>query len=396
MPKLRLTQLAVDRVRPPAAGRTELFDAHLPGFGLRVSAGGHRSWFLFYRFGGRQRRHTIGTLAAVPRVEEARERAREVLRDVARGLDPAAEAVAKPAALTLAELGATFIERHAKPRNRTWRGTARLLERHVYPAWGERPATDIAKRDVRALLDQVAAKHPVGVNRVLAAIRKLFNWAVEQDLLPTAPTAGVKAPAKETARERVLTDAELAAVWRAADALGPAARAFVRLLILTGQRRDEVAGLRWADVDLDAAGGAVWTLPREATKADRTHEVPLSAAAVAILAGLPREGEYVLSTTGGRRPISGYSKVKARLDELAGVTGWRFHDLRRTAGTGLARLGVAVATISRVLNHTEGGVTKIYNRYGYLDEKRAALNRWAAHVEWLVAPAPDNVVALRA
>jgi integrase len=219
---------------------------------------------------------------------------------------------------------------------------------------------------------------------------------VEQDLLPTAPTAGVKAPAKETARERVLTDAELAAVWRAADALGPAARAFVRLLILTGQRRDEVAGLRWADVDLDAAGGAVWTLPREATKADRTHEVPLSAAAVAILAGLPREGEYVLSTTGGRRPISGYSKVKARLDELAGVTGWRFHDLRRTAGTGLARLGVAVATISRVLNHTEGGVTKIYNRYGYLDEKRAALNRWAAHVEWLVAPAPDNVVALRA
>jgi len=401
MARIRLTQAAVEKVRPPADGRIELFDTHLPGFGLRVSAGGHKAWVLFYRVGKRQRRYTVGTFAALPKVEDARERARELLRDVARGIDPADATAAEPPPppVTVRALAADFIERHAKPRNRTWRGTERILALHVLPTWGERAVGGITRRDVRDLLDRLADQgHPVVANRVLAAVRKMFNWAVEREALPAAPTAGVKAPGKETQRERVLDDAELRAVWRAAEGVGGVAGAFVRLLILTGQRRDEVARMRWVDLDLDKR---VWTLPREMTKADRTHEVPLAPLAVEVLGTLPRSGDYAISTTGGRRPISGYSKVKARVDKLVEadqgepISGWRFHDLRRTAGTGLARLGIPTSTISRVLNHKEGGVTRIYNRYGYLEEKRHALEAWARHVELLVGLAPDNVVELK-
>ncbi len=429
MARIRLTQAAVDKVRPPATGRVELFDTHLPGFALRVSAGGHKSWVVFTRVAGRQRRFTIDTLAELPKVDEARDRARELLRDVARGIDPAVVADQEPAAppVTVREIAADFIDRYAKPRNKSWRTTERVLALHVLPTLGSRAAVSIVRRDVRDLLDGLAdGGHPILANRVLAALRKLLNWAVEREVLPVSPAVGVKAPGKEIARERVLSDSELSVVWRGAEAIGGAAGAFARLLILTGQRRDEVANMRWSDVNLDTR---VWTLPREMTKGDRTHEVPLSAPAVALLTDLPRKGTFVLTSRGFRlvpgkpvaedrltdrdRPISGYSKIKTALDtKVAAIMAedatergeqapteareaWRFHDLRRTVGTGMARLGVPTATISRVLNHKEGGVTKIYNRYGYLDEKREALDKWARHVATLVRPALDNVVELK-
>ncbi|MBW4091907.1 MAG: tyrosine-type recombinase/integrase [Proteobacteria bacterium] len=417
MSKIRLTQVAVDKVRPPAAGRVELFDTHLPGFGLRVSATGAKSWFLFYRAAGRQRRYTVGTLAAIPKVEDARDRARALLHDVARGIDPAdaRDAEPAPAPVTVAALAADFINRHAKVKNRSWRGTERLLALHVLPAWGKRPASSIAYHDVEALLDVLAdGGHPILANRALASIRKMFNWSVGRRILPVSPAAGVKPPGKEVERQRVLTDAELVIVWRAAEAVGGATGAFVRLLALTGQRRNEVAGMRWADIDynrpvivvqnnkeVEIGKATVWTLPRESTKADRSHEVPLAPQAIEILAALPRGGEFVLSTTGGTRPVSGYSKIKAKLDALteaeagAPLAPWRFHDLRRTAGTGLARLGTPVSTISRVLGHAEGGVTKIYNRHGYLPEKCTALDAWARYVAALIRPAEDNVIPMK-
>jgi integrase len=140
----------------------------------------------------------------------------------------------------------------------------------------------------------------------------------------------------------------------------------------------------------------VWTIPKDETKGNRTHEVPLSPLAMEVLTTLPRFADnYVFSTTGGAKPISGYSKIKNRADKLVGVEDWRLHDLRRTLGTGLASLGIPVSTISRVLNHKEGGVTKIYNRYGYMSEKRIALETWARKIESLIRPTPDNVVELR-
>ncbi len=391
MPTIKLTQAAVDKLSPPKAGRVEWFDSHLPGFGLRVADSGHKAWIVFYRISGKQRRYTIGTLATHPKVDQARERAREVLQAAERGIDPT-EAKSVPRR-TVAAVAMQFIEKYAKPKNRSWLDTKLTLDRHVLPRWGDRDINSITKSDVRDLLDAVAAGGaPVGVNRVLAAVRRMFGWAMERDILAASPVANIKPPGKETERDRVLSDDEVVKVWAAAKKMGGVSGAFIQTLILTAQRRDEVSSMRWADLDMEAR---IWTLPREATKGDRSHEVPLAPLVIEILTTLPRTGTYVFSSTRGERPISGYSKIKARAEQLAGFDDWRIHDLRRTAGTGMARLGIAVSTISRVLNHKEGGVTKIYNRYGYLDEKRHALETWAKKVETLLRPAGGNVVLLR-
>ena len=402
MSTLRLTQAAVDRLKAPAEGRVEFFDTHLPGFGLRVSAKrgdarGHRAWIVLYRFDGRLRRFTIGT-PDTHSIDDARDEARAIQRDAKRGIDRA-EVKAKPVAPTrqpdtIASVAGQFIERYAKPKNRSWKETEALLQRHILPRWGDREAKSIGRRDVLELLDDLVDQgYPVAANRVLATVRKMFGWAVERDILAASPVTRISPPGKETERERVLTDEELTRLWQAAAERGGVAGAFFQTLILTGQRRDEVAKMRWRDLDLDAM---VWTLPREATKADRTHEVPLAPLVVDVLTALPRTGDYVFSTTRGDRPISGYSKMKAAIAAIAQIENWRIHDLRRTAGTGMARLGIAGSTISRVLNHKEGGVTKIYNRYSYLDEKRHALETWARKVESLVGLVGDNIVPLRA
>lgn len=414
MPTKKLTQMAVDKLSPPASGRLEVFDSQLPGFGLRISKTGARSYFLMTRLkGGKQVRVTLGPTAVYPKVDMARERARDILREVAKGIDPTAKPEPTKPADTVKTVSENFITRYAKPKNRSWKGTEALLANHVLPEWGTRDIRTIRRAEVRDLLDKLAdGGMGAGVNRVLASLRKMFGWAVERDYLEASPAEGVKAPSNEVERDRALTDVELVRVWRAAEAVGGFHGAFIKTLILTGQRRSEVAGMRWEDVDTDKA---VWTLSREATKGDRSHEVPLSRQA---LAALPtdRTGEFVFP---GRRnyregvavevPISGFSKIKTALDakaigatseqaaergdEARPLAAWRLHDLRRTAGTGMARLGVPVGTISRVLNHAEGGVTKIYVRFGFLDEKRAALAKWGEHVERLLDPEErDNVV----
>lgn len=414
MPTIRLTQAAAEKLSPPKSGRVEYFDSHLPGFGLRISAAGARSWVVFYRVGSppRLRRYTIGSFATYPKVEAARDRARAVLQDVDKGIDPAEAKAAEATrpADTVAMLAGEFIERYAKPKNRSWAESEKTLKRHIVSRWGKREAASITRRDVLDLLDELVDKgNPIAANRVLATVRKMFGWAVERDILAASPVVNIKAPAREVERDRVLTDDELKTIWAAAEKAGGVPGAFFKTLILTGQRRDEVATMRWDALDLDAR---VWTLPRDATKGDRSHEVPLSPLAIKVLTAVPRTGEFVFSrarvgkkAAGGKpaqqrpsreRPISGYSKMKAAIAEEAGFTDWRIHDLRRTAGTGMARAGIAVSVISRVLNHKEGGVTKIYNRYSYLDEKRHALETWARKVETLVKKSPANVVEMRA
>ncbi len=409
MPTIKLTQAAVDRLAPPKTGRVEYFDSHLPGFGLRVSDSGAKSWVVLYRIGtpARLRRFTIGTLAIHPKVDQARDQARAILQGVARGIDPAEVKAAEPARAvdTIRTVAAQFIDRYARPKNRSWEGTQSILDRQIVSRWGEREAASITRRDMLDLLDELVDKgNPIAANRALAAARKMFNWAVERDILETSPAANVKAPGKETERDRVLSDEEVTKLWKAAEKTGGIPGGFFKTLILTAQRRDEVATMRWADLDLEAK---VWTIPREDTKGDRAHEVPLSPPTIEVLTALPRTGEYVFSrirprkvsveekTKPKHRPVSGYSKMKATIAKAAGFNDWRIHDFRRTAGTGMARAGIAVSTISRVLNHKEGGVTKIYNRYSYLDEKRHALETWARKVESLIQPQASNVVELK-
>jgi integrase len=206
---------------------------------------------------------------------------------------------------------------------------------------------------------------------------------------------GIERPAPEQSRERVLADKELKSIWQAADELGHPYAGIVKLLILTGQRRNEIAGLRWSEIDLDVRS---LHLPAQRTKNARAHDVPLSAQALAIVAGLPRLVDADLVFTVKRKPVTGFSRAKERLNGASGVTDWTLHDIRRTVASGLQRLGVRLEVTEAVLNHKSGsmaGIVGVYQRHDYASEKRDALQRWADHVDALVSGAKANVVALR-
>ncbi len=388
MARMKLTAAAVERVKPPASGRTEYWDALLPGFGLRVTANGAKSWCVMYRVGGRRRRYTLGTFPRL-KLAKAREKAQTAFDDVDKGGDPAADKSDRRAqgVDTVEGVIALFIERYAKPKNRTWPETERVFKRQVVPLWGKRDIASIRKRDVIELLDAALDERgPYAANRLLAYVRKLFNWCLERDLIEGSPCAGVKAPGKERQRDRVLTDDEIKTLWAAWEKMPWPWGPYLKLLLVTAQRRDEVAHMRWGDVDLEAK---LWTLPRELTKSDRAHEVPLSDLAVEIVEGVKRldwSGYVFASRLADRdndRPVSGFTKPKTRTDKLVeeAVDDWRLHDLRRTAATNMARLGIGVGIIGRVLNYASGrGVTGIYDRHSYLPEKRRALVAWAGRL----------------
>jgi integrase len=297
-------------------------------------------------------------------------------------------------------VAAQFLDRHCKRSNRpsTAEATERQLRLYVLPRWRGRLARDISRRDVLDVLDRVVdAGKPIAANRVLAAVRKMFAWAVSRDIIAASPCAGVKPPAAERSRDRILADHELRNVWQAADKLGGPLGTLVKLLALTGQRRDECAGAEWSEINLP---GRLWTLPPARVKNNQPHEVPLSAAAVAVLQALPRVGDRFVLTSNGTSPSSGYSKGKRRLDALLppDMPAWRFHDLRRTVASGMGRLGINLPVIEKVLNHSSGsfaGVAGIYQKHTFAEEKRRALDAWGDHIERLVGGKPAKIVSLR-
>ena len=355
----------------------------LLGLYLLVQPSGAKSWAIRYRHHGKTFKKTVGQYPRLS-LADARELARDDFKKLARGKNPADEK--REEADTVGELIARFLEKHVAKQNRpkTREETTRYLTKVVLPKWGRILVTDISKRDVIALLDEIAEEHPVAANRCFAAVRKMFAWAVEKDILQTTPCIAVKRPGgKETARDRTLSDTELAAVYQAAGELGWPFGPFIQILALTGQRRNEVAGMRWSELDLRAK---IWTIPKERAKTGEGHTVPLSSQAVAVLDGVPRivESPFVFTTTGDTA-ISGFSKAKAEIDRMSPpkMPPWRLHDLRRTVATGLAKLGIDLPVIEKVLNHSSGsfaGVVGVYQRHRFEDEKRAALDAWAAHV----------------
>lgn len=395
MPRTKLTAAAVERIKPPSAGRVEYFDAMLPAFGLRVTERGHKSWIVFYRVGGRQRRMTLGSYPALT-LAEARKDARNALRRAAEGNDPATERVRRKAehlSNTFAAVAADFMKKHAKRRNRSWAQTDRLINKELLPVWGQRSISDITRRDMLDLLDEIIDRGaPALANKVLGTVKTLFYWALDRDIIDTNPMARIKPPAPVVRRERMLNDEEIPLLWSAWEKMGHPHGRFLQLLLVTAQRRSEVANMRWEAVDIE---NRLWTIPAEANKSGRAHEVPLSRLAVEIIQSVPRTHEELLLPTHVGKPISGFTPCKQRADKLSGITDWRFHDLRRTAATNMARIGVSVHTISRVLNHVEGGVTSIYDRYSYLPEKHHALEAWGHKLESLIRSPKSNVLALR-
>jgi integrase len=411
MPSLKLTALTVAKLKPPASGRAEHWDTVLPGLGLRVTDKGVKSWTVLYRVGARQRRATIGHYPATS-LADARAAAGKLLEQVERGVDPLtarAEENKRQEADRFETVIGEFVARHAKPNNRGWERQDRDLRREFLPLWRNRAIGSIGRRDILAALDSLADRtSPRRANRYLALLKKLFAWCAERGLIEASPAAAIKPPGRELSRDRVLSADELRVLWHCCQNEGWPFGDLFRLLVLTAQRLGEVSAMRWRDVDLSRA---IWTVPAEVAKNGVANEVPLSAPAVAILEELPRvSDEYVFpAANGSGNPVSGFSKAKARLDRdiavaLAGETGgktaispWRLHDLRRTAASGMAELRIAPHVIERVLNHVSGsraGVAGVYNRFGYLPEKRQALETWAARITTIGGALPDNVVTL--
>jgi integrase len=379
-----LTDLAIRGLAPEADRRTELFDAKIPGFAVRVFPSGIKSFVVFYRHKGRLRRLTLGRYPVLS-LSDARRLAREALHKVTHGDDPQVHRTAGRVQYRFSAVVDDFLEAHCARHNRavTARETERLLRSCFAERWGVRDIREISKGDVIQELEAIVARgtHSTA-NHALAAVRKLFNWCVERNVLEVSPCAGVKPPASHKSRERVLSEEELAAVWRASLDLGYPFGHLVGLLLLTAQRRGEVAGLRWSELDITER---TWAIPKERTKNNRAHIVPLSSVAECLVGSLPKlNDELVFPSRGSEeRTFSGFSKSKRRLDEIAGVVGWTLHDLRRSVATHLARLGVLPHVVERILNHTTGtlgGVAGIYNRFQYLPEMRAALELWAQHV----------------
>lgn len=409
-----LTTKSVENMKADPAKRVEVPDPALSGLYLVVQPSGGKSWALRYRFAGQPKKLTLGKWPIMG-LAEARAAAGDAIEAVEHGRDPSAQKKATKAARleaslserdTIKVLAGQFYTRHLSGL-KSGDHARQFLDRFIIPAWGSRDIHDITRRDVIDLLDEIAdSGRLTTANRVLAHARKFFNWCVERDVIEVAPTAGVKPPAKETSRDRVLTDDEIRWFWAACEKLGQPWGPLGQVLLLTGQRLNEAAKMTEGEVR-----GTLWHLPSARTKNARAHDVPLSDAAQRVLTGVERvkSGSGYFFTTNAKTPVSGFHKARIHIaeqmeaiaaeerSEAVAIPKWGFHDLRRTAATGMARLGIPVRVTEAVLNHvsgTGGGIVAVYQRHDFADEKRQALEAWGRYVMQLVEGRADNVVRI--
>jgi integrase len=400
--------------------RTETADGKISGLYFVRQPGGAASWAVRYRFAGKPKKLTLGSYPAV-NITTARKRAQEALGDLAGGEDPAAQKRAvkeaqkaqQTATDRIADVAAVFVEKHAKRKaGALWAAeTERLLRVEILPRLGARRLSEITKAHTHDLLDEMVERgSPTTANRALAVLKKLGNWSVERGLITLSPFAGIKPPAPERARDRILSDDELKVAWRAFEIVGWPFGDIARLLLLTGARRDEIAEGRWSEVDLDAK---ILTIAKERSKNGVAHEIPLSDKAIEILQSVPHIGDKkdgIIFSTNGRTPVSGFSRAKESIDKaiLASMRdadehavaplAWVFHDLRRSSASGMAGLGIPPHVVEALLGHRSGtikGVAAVYNRYSYATEQRHAVDAWARRLEAIVTGGePSNLIEL--
>lgn len=374
MSRVNLTDKFVSSCKPPPRGRVEHSDLLCPGLYLRVTARGVKTFAVIVRCGALKRR-TIGRYPLVG-LADARRQALDILRDVTEQRDnpppPAVDAV------SFGTMVEDYVELYLKLNIRSWKQQESCLNQPALNAWRDRAAAGIEKREVIAVLDDlVAAGKPHAAVNLLKAIKALYNWGIDRDLVTANPCDRVRKPVQTTERDRVLNDDELARVWNSARQLPQPWASMIGMMMLTGQRRTEVSNMSWSEIE-----GDTWIIPRERVKKDRPHAVPLTAGALALLEPLRAGGEqgFVFSTDGGVHASSNFNRVKRKLDEASGVTEWVLHDLRRTVRSGLAALGVPREVARAVVNHADGKIDRVYNRYLYAAEKREALEKWERRV----------------
>ena len=324
----------------PGKGRAEFVDGLCPGLHLRVTIQGTRTFSAMFRVNGKLTRETIGRYPRVS-LSHARVSALRIMRTAQDGADARERRSRAPCTVTYSELVETYVEKHLKVNARSWRNIRSGLLGKRMARFTKRSVASITRREIIDLCDAIVAEgSPQAAVNHLRYLKMLFNWSAGRDMIVNNPCTGVKPPARSVERDRVLSDSELSAVWRATFQLPSPWGQMYRMFMLTGQRRSEVATMRWSEVAANT-----WTIPREKVKKDRAHAVPLSATALATLdplKDLPRfeEDGFVFSTTGGTSPSSNFCKVKRELDKLSRTSGWTIHDIRRTVRSKLAELGV--------------------------------------------------------
>jgi integrase len=383
MPRMTMTDRSIKALQGRPGFSVDYFDARLPRFAMRITEKGNKSWIILYRHGGRLRRMTLGPYPAVS-LADARELAKAAFHLVAAGRDPATEKHTNREAPTFAELAQEYMERHAKvrKRERCWREDQRLINREFLPRWRHWKAQDVKRRDIQELLDETVARGaPIQANNNFALIRKMFNFAVQREIVAISPCMGMGRPTRPRQRDRVLTYDEIRALWLALDACPPIVADVIRLELLTAQRGGEVLTMRWEDLDLTSEW---WTIPAMYAKNGRSHRVPLGPQVLAILTGRRRantDSPWVFPST--RRTSRPLTTVVNDVRTLRTALGFFFnpHDLRRTAASHMTGMGIPRLTVAKLLNHVETGVTAIYDRYSYDAEKRRALVAWGNEIE---------------
>jgi integrase len=455
VPKKTLTARKVEsKLRPGrrddgrAKNREDYHDAVVPGLALRVTDRGHKSFVLVTRYPLNPKNPTRRSLGDVGKItlEQARQKARNWLELIEKGIDPRVDegrrraAEARRQVNTFAAVATEFLERHVKgpaylelerlatdlaarekmlgkekalgkictdPKNHELlarskvegiakKGEAeRIINSEFVNRWGPRPITEIMPEEVAIAIRAIVKRGaPYQAHNAFGYLRKLFNWAIGTgeygiDSSPLERLQPAELIGKRQARVRTLSDTELRAVWEAGERMGYPYGPVFRLLILTGQREREAAEMGWSEVDFDKR---LWTIAAERMKGDRAHEVPLAPAAVALLEAQPRwKGGFAFTTTGGTKPINGFSKAKIRIDKLSGVSGWKIHDLRRTMRTHLSALPVEDLVRELVIAHTKPGLHKVYDQHSFQDEKRRCLELWEARLLAIVEPRPGDV-----
>jgi integrase len=409
--KRLFTPQLIERLSPEKGRRVEIMDSNCPGLVLRVTEGGVRTFGVLYRVAGKggvggrgkplmgpQQRFTLGKYPRIG-LKQARERARAIIDEASEGVDPK-EAEAKARAIRnstkIEDIVTQFVDRHCKPNIKAWRNVERALQLHVVPRLQGLSITEITRTDIHGLLDDLVDQGKKGTAReVRKHLSKLYNWAMDRQIVAASPVQGLMrgelAPAEDVGRS--LTDDELRAVWQAAGEIGYPFGPYYRLLILTGQRRNEWAEARISEID---RANRWLEVPRARYKGRRDHIVPLAPEALAIVDALPAwagENHYLFSSNGGRVPISGFSKGKGRLDEFArealraikgdprlAFPSYRVHDFRVICETRLAHLGFSQEVRDAVLGHAKPGLQRTYNKHDYVAEKRRALEAYAQHI----------------
>jgi len=423
MPSQKMTVLWLERLKNPISGRIEYFDTVQSGLGLRVGKT-KLSWFVMYRVSGNRKlkRLTLGKYPSM-KLADARDKAKNAVYDADNGIDPAVEKKAKIEAPTFGELAKEYLEKHGR-KKRSFYEDKRIIEKDLTSNWEDRKAFDIKRRDVIWLLDKIVDRGaPIQANRTLALIRKIFNWGISRDLVEHNPCTQIKAPGLEKQRDRVFSETEIKDLWEAFEAEGKTIEPMFKLRLITAQRGGEIESMRWQDINLETGW---WTIPAEYSKNNLSHRVPLSKMALKILLGHKKAISDDLEKSKqkaeiSRKPvnktlyatkkkkyaewvfpspvykgshITNVQKAASRVKEYSGIKDFRLHDLRRTAASMMTGAGIPRLVVSKILNHVEQGVTRVYDRHSYDNEKRAAIEKWTQLLEQIITGEKPKVINL--